>query len=141
TNPNMVKQEGTIIAGHGRVLGARKLGITEVPVMIASGWTKAQIQAYAIADNKLALNAGWDASLLALEIADLQELRFDLNLTGFSGDEILALGAMPNGGLTDPDDAPEPSVDSVSVTGDLWLLGGHRLLGGDSTRSAGVDVV
>src|SRR5256885_15731066 len=81
TNPVLVSEQGTIIAGHGRILGARKLGIAEVPVMVASGWTKAQIQAYAIADNKLGINAGWDESLLALEIADLQELGFDLDLT------------------------------------------------------------
>src|SRR5258705_6144548 len=78
TNPILVSEDGTIIAGHGRVLGARKLGIAEVPVMIASGWSKAQVQAYALADNKLALNAGWDEALLGLEFADLQELGFDL---------------------------------------------------------------
>src|SRR6185295_9945257 len=73
TNPVLVDEDGTIIAGHGRVLGAKKLGLTEAPVMVAAGWTKAQRQAYALADNKLALNAGWDESVLALEIADLQE--------------------------------------------------------------------
>src|SRR6195256_6713238 len=93
TNPILVTEDGSIIAGHGRVLGARKLGLTEAPVMVASGWSKAQIRAYALADNKLALNAGWDESLLGLEIADLQELGFDLGLTGFSDEEILALGA------------------------------------------------
>src|SRR5689334_15969404 len=72
TNPILVTEEGTIIAGHGRVLGAKKLGLAEVPVMVAQGWTKAQIQAYALADNKLALNAGWDDEILALEIAGLQ---------------------------------------------------------------------
>src|ERR1700752_1418529 len=81
TNPILVTEDGTIIAGHGRVLGAKRLGLTEVPVRVATGWTKAQIRAYAIADNKLALNAAWDESLLALEIADLQELGFDLDLT------------------------------------------------------------
>ena len=74
TNPVLVSEDGTIIAGHGRVLGARKLGLHEVPVMVATGWTKAQIRAYALADNKLALNAGWDEELLALEIAELQEI-------------------------------------------------------------------
>ena len=88
TNPVLVTEEGTIIAGHGRVLGAKQLGLTEAPVMVAAGWTKAQIKAYALADNKLALNAGWDEALLALEIGDLQNLGFDLDLTGFSPDEI-----------------------------------------------------
>ena len=84
TNPVLVSEDGTIIAGHGRVRAARKLGLTEVPVMVATGWTKAQIQAYALADNKLALNAGWDEALLALEIGELQELGFDIDLIGFS---------------------------------------------------------
>src|SRR5215203_2238680 len=74
TNPVLVSEDGTIIAGHGRVLGAKKLGLTDAPVMVARGWSKAQIKAYAIADNKLSLNAGWDEAMLALEIADLQEL-------------------------------------------------------------------
>ena len=83
-------------------MAARKLGLTEVPVMVATGWTKAQIQAYALADNKLALNAGWDDALLALEIAELQEIGFDIDLTGFSPDEIAALGSSGIEGLTDP---------------------------------------
>src|ERR1700704_2277137 len=82
TNPILVTEDGSIIAGHGRVLGARKLGLTEVPVMVATGWSKAQIKAYALADNKLGLNAGWDDAILALEIAELEELNFDLALTG-----------------------------------------------------------
>src|SRR3954454_12367765 len=96
TTPILVAEDGTIIAGHGRVLGARKLGLTEVPVMVATGWTAAQMRAYALADNKLALNAGWDDAMLALEIADLKEMAFDLDLTGFSTDDIGALFASPN---------------------------------------------
>ena len=138
TNPVLVTEAGTIIAGHGRVLGAKKLGIAEAPVMVAAGWSEAQIKAYALADNKLALNAGWDESLLALEIADLEELGFDLGLTGFSDAEIAALGSNCGGGLTDPDDAPQPPEKPVSVSGDLWVLGRHRLLCGDSTSSADV---
>jgi DNA modification methylase len=139
TNPILVTEAGTIVAGHGRVLGARKLGIKEVPVMVAQGWTQAQVRAYALADNKLALNAGWDEDLLALEFADLQELGFDLELTGFSDDEILAIGAQQNEGLTDPDEAPEPPTHPVSRPADLWLLGEHRLLCGDSTSQADVQ--
>jgi DNA modification methylase len=136
-----VTEAGTIVAGHGRVLGARRLGIKEVPVMVAQGWTDAQVRAYALADNKLALNAGWDPELLALEFADLQELRFDLDLTGFSDDEIMAIGSKQNEGLTDPDEAPEPPTHPVSQPGDLWLLGEHRLLCGDSTSQADVQRV
>jgi DNA modification methylase len=138
TNPVLVTEDGTIVAGHGRVLGARKLGIAEVPVMIASGWSEAQIRAYALADNKLALNAGWDEALLALEIAELEDLGFDLGLTGFSDAEILALGSAPNGGLTDPDAAPDPPATPTSVRGDLWVMGRHRLLCGDCTVKADV---
>jgi len=104
TTPVLVDESGQIIAGHGRVMAARKLALSEVPVLIASGWTDAQKRAYVIADNKLALNAGWDQELLGLEIADLDQLGFDLGLTGFSdeeikafsfGDESVALDEMP----------------------------------------------
>src|SRR4029078_12924944 len=91
TTPVLVTEAGVIIAGNVRVRAARKLGLTEVPVMVASGWSKAQIQAYALADNKLALNAGWDEAILALEIGELQELGFEINLTGFDCAEIAAL--------------------------------------------------
>jgi DNA modification methylase len=141
TNPILVTDAGTIIAGHGRVLGARKLGITEVPVMVATGWTKAQIQAYALADNKLALNAGWDEALLALEIGELQEIGFDIGLIGFSDAEIagLAIGEMT--GLTDPDEVPETPANPVSCVGDVWVLGRHRLLCGDSTDAVAVKAL
>ena len=91
TTPVLVDESGQIIAGHGRVMAARKLALSEVPVLIASGWTDAQKRAYVIADNKLALNAGWDQELLGLEIADLDQLGFDLGLTGFSLDELKQL--------------------------------------------------
>jgi DNA modification methylase len=138
TSPVLVTEEGMIIAGHGRVRAARKLGLREVPVMVATGWSKAQIQAYALADNKLALNAGWDEDLLALEIAELQEIGFEIDLIGFSIDEIAALGSLANAGLTDPDAVPEPPANPVAKTGDVWLLGRHRLLCGDSTVAADV---
>lgn len=88
TTPVLVDEGGGIIAGHGRVLAARQLGMTDVPVVIATGWSDAKRRAYVIADNKLALNAGWDAEMLALELGELGELGFDLSLTGFSDDEI-----------------------------------------------------
>jgi DNA modification methylase len=140
TNPILVTEKGSIIAGHGRVLGARKLGLADVPVMVARGWSKAQIQAYALADNKLALNAGWDEAMLALEIGELQELGFDIGLIGFTDIEIAALGENTVG-LTDPDETPEVPADPVSIPGDLWLLGKHRLLCGDSTATADVEKV
>jgi DNA modification methylase len=140
TNPILVTEKGSIIAGHGRVLGARKLGLADVPVMVARGWSKAQIQAYALADNKLALNAGWDEAMLALEIGELQELGFDIGLIGFTDTEIAALSENTVG-LTDPDETPEVPANPVSVPGDLWLLGKHRLLCGDSTTTADVEKV
>jgi ParB-like chromosome segregation protein Spo0J len=91
TTPVLVDDTGQIIAGHGRIMAARKLGMSEVPVIVAEGWTDAQKRAYVIADNKLALNAGWDNELLALEFGELEGLGFDLELTGFTLDEIDAL--------------------------------------------------
>lgn len=134
TNPVLIDGENGIIAGHGRVLAARKLGMTEVPCIELAHLTEAQKRAYVIADNKLALNAGWDDALLAIELQELGELGFDLDLTGFSADEIEAL--MPEEvapGLTDEDAAPEVQDDPVSKPGDVWLLGKHRVMCGDST--------
>ena len=134
TTPILVDAEGGIIAGHGRVLAARKLGISEVPVIIATGWSDEQKRAYVIADNKLALNAGWDNELLNLELQELSGLGFNMELTGFTDEEIKAL--MPVGvteGLTDPDDAPAVQENPVTVPGDVWVMGKHRLLCGDST--------
>ncbi len=115
-------------------MAARKLGLASLPVMVAAGWSEAQKRAYVIADNKLALNAGWDNELLALELAELDGLGFDVELTGFSDEEIKAL--MPvevTEGLTDPDDAPAVQENPVTVPGDVWVMGKHRLLCGDST--------
>lgn len=133
-NPIIVDGENGIIAGHGRLLAAQKLGIDEVPVVEAAHLTEAQKRAYIIADNKLALNAGWDNEMLALELGELGELGFDLGLTGFDEDEIAAL--MPDEiepGLTDEDAVPEVQDDPVTKPGDVWLLGNHRLMCGDST--------
>ena len=143
TMPILVDPAGQIIAGHGRVLAARKLGLTEVPVIVASGWTEAQKRAYVIADNKLALNAGWDEELLRLEMGDLQELGFDLDITGFSDDELEALLAPEDADAEpeaeaedDADDVPEAPTAPVSRAGDIWQLGAHRLICGDSTDPA-----
>jgi ParB-like chromosome segregation protein Spo0J len=126
TVPVLVDEQGTLIAGHGRVLAAQQLGITDVPTMVARGWTPAQIQAYRLTDNQLALNAGWDRELLGLELGELKLGGFDLALTGFGELELGDLLADRTAGLTDPDDAPEAPEHPVSRTGDLWLLGRHR---------------
>ena len=125
TTPVLVDESGGIIAGHGRVMAARKLGITEVPVMVAVGWSEQQKRAYVLADNKLALNAGWDMEMLALELGDLAGAGFDMNLTGFSEDELAALVIDKTEGLTDPDEVPETPANAVTVLGDVWLLGAY----------------
>jgi ParB-like chromosome segregation protein Spo0J len=122
TVPVLIDDEGGIIAGHGRVLAAHKLAIAEVPVMVAGGWSEAQKRAYVLADNKLALNAGWDNDLLKIELGDLQAFDFDLGLIGFSADEIAGL-TFDRSGLTDPNEAPEAPAIPVSAPGDVWLLG------------------
>ena len=123
TVPVLVDEVGTIIAGHGRVLAAQQLGIADVPVMVARGWSEAQRRAYVIADNKLAENAGWDEALLKIEVGDLVSMGFEVPLLGFSESEIASLNRSP--GLTDPDDVPDPPTIPVTRTGDLWLLGAH----------------
>ena len=132
TIPVLVDEDGGIIAGHGRILAAEKLGIAEVPVMVVAGWSEEQKRAYVLADNKLAENAGWDSALLASE---LQELAggFDVSLIGFTENELLELAAQQHDGLTDPDETPEPPVNPVTREGDVWLLGKHRLVCGDCT--------
>lgn len=137
TVPILVDEDGQIIAGHGRLAAARNLDIEEVPVMVASGWTDAQKKAYSIADNQLALNAGWDMDMLTLEFKDLKEWGFDGELTGFPTiDDLLA---DRTDGLTDPDDVPE--ADPISEVGDVWELGKHRLMCGDSTSKQDVDAL
>ena len=140
TNPILVDEAGQIIAGHGRVLAARKLGVKEIPVMIAEGWSDTKKKAYVIADNKLALNAGWDAELLRLEIEELKEVDFDINLLGFS-DEELADMKEPEvvEGLTDEDAVPETPVEPKTKLGDIYILGNHRLMCGDSTSIDDVE--
>lgn len=139
TVPVLVDEQGGLIAGHGRVMAAKKLGIKEVPTMTAAGWSEAQKRAYVIADNKLALNAGWDNDMLKVELEELKGLEFDLNLTGFNGDELDGLLAEKTEGLTDPDDVPGVPEIPVTVLGDVWVLGNHRLLCGDSTSIDAID--
>jgi DNA modification methylase len=138
TNPVLADENGTLIAGHGRVAAAQKLGLPEVPVMIARGWSEAKKRAYCIADNKLALNAGWDEEMLAAELSDLQELAFDIDLIGFAEKELSRL-LEPDGAVAGEDDVPQVPEVAVSRAGDLWLLGSHRLLCGDATEEACVS--
>jgi len=139
TNPVLVDPEGGIIAGHGRILAAQKLGLTDVPVMVANGWSTEQKRAYVLADIKLALNAGWDLELLTFELSELQSHEFDLGLTGFSTDELAKLLTEANEGLTDPDEIPEAPAVPISQPGDVWILGNHRLICGDSTKAETVE--
>src|SRR6202030_3874782 len=141
TNPVLIDEKGGIIAGHGRVLGARQLDMTQVPTITLTGLSEAQRRAYVIADNKLALNAGWDPELLRLELGELKLSGFDLSLTGFGDLELKDIMADRTQGLTDPDDAPAAPEHPVSQTGDLWILGRHRLLCGDSTVATDVERV
>ncbi len=144
TNPVLIDGQDGIIAGHGRVLGARKLGMSDVPCIRLAHLSEAQKRAYVIADNKLALNAGWDEKMLALELQDLQGMDFDLELTGFGLgdiDELLAeLDATPEG-ATDADDTPPVQAESVSKPGDVWVLGKHRIMCGDSTDAAALALL
>ncbi len=137
TNPILADGDGVIIAGHGRLLAAQRLGLEKVPVITLDHLTDAQRRALVIADNKIAENAGWDEEMLRLEIETLQELEFDLDLIGFSDEELDdLLGELdggPEGAVDGEDDVPETPEEPVSQSGDLWILGNHRLLCGNST--------
>src|ERR671927_850356 len=130
--PIVVDTEGVIIVGHVRRLAAQKLGLTKVPVNIATELTNAQVNAYRLADNRTNEEATWDMEALALELANLKLDEFDLDLTGFNVDEIQQLLAEQTEGLTDEDEAPAVPEFAVTEPGDLWMLGNHRLLCGDS---------
>lgn len=140
TNPILVNGENTIIAGHGRLMAAKKLGLDEVPVISLDHLSKAQQKALVIADNQLALNAGWDIDMLKVEIEGLQLEDFDLDLLGFD-DKFLdgLLEPEPADGLTDEDAVPEVPETPKTVLGDVWVLGNHRLMCGDSTSVDAVD--
>ena len=133
-NPILVDSNSGIIAGHGRLLAARKLGLVEVPVVVLDHLSETQRRAYILADNKIALNAGWDDALLADEVRQLQTEGFDLDIAGFSSDELDALLAAPEEPEQAPDvteDIPEAPLQAVTRPGDLWLIGNHRLVCGD----------
>ena len=139
-NPVIVDGQNGIIAGHGRVMAAQKLGLIEIPVLRADHLSDAQKRAYIIADNRLALDAGWDAEMLRVEFAELADLGFDLDLTGFDADELaeleLDVEVLPDG---DEDAVPDLPEEPVTKLGDVWLCGKHRVMCGDSTSIDAVE--
>jgi DNA modification methylase len=140
TNPILIDGEKGIIAGHGRLKAAMRLGLEEIPAIELSHLTEIQKKALIIADNKLALNAGWDTELLSLELEELELEGLDLSLTGFGEEEISALKPeVVNDGLTDEDAVPEPPPEPITKPGDIWILGKHRLMCGDSTSVDAVE--
>jgi DNA modification methylase len=142
TNPILVDSSDGIIAGHGRLEAARELGLKTVPVVVLDHLSERQRKAYILADNQLALNAGWDTDLLRAELQDLAEQEFDLSLIGFSDDELADLlpdiEELPPEGADD-EAVPEPPADPITKPGDVWLLGKHRVMCGDSTSIADVE--
>jgi DNA modification methylase len=146
TNPILVDSTDGIIAGHGRLMAAKLLGMTQVPVIVLDHLSDAQRRAYILADNRLALDAGWDEDMLAAELADLESDGYELSLTGFSDAEISRLlddedDTDPEGGLTDPDELPSDEAALVSANGDVWLLGGHRVMCGSATDIDQVEIL
>jgi ParB-like chromosome segregation protein Spo0J len=144
TNPILIDENAGILAGHGRLLATRKLGLAEVPVIRFEHLSEAQKRAYVLADNQIALQAGWDDALLAEEVTWLRDERFDLDLIGFDATELERLLALADGeGASDEaeDEVPEPPEEPVSKPGNLWVLGSHRLLCGDATVLADVERV
>ncbi len=139
--PIVVDRDMVVVAGHTRLLAARQLGLTEVPVHVATELTPQQAKAYRLADNRLAEEADWDRDLLSLELEDLKALGVDLEITGFDDDELDHLMGKENDGLTDPDHAPEPPTEPITKPGDLWIIGNHRLLCGDATKIVDLERV
>lgn len=143
TNPILIDAAGEIIAGHGRVMAAESLGMEVVPCIRLAHLSETQKRAYVLADNQLALNAGWDIELLRVELLDLQKLDFSLDLLGFASDDLSNwLNELEETeGLTDPDDVPDPPVEAVTCRGDVWLMGRNRLMCGDSTSITTAETV
>jgi DNA modification methylase len=131
--PIVVDAQGVIVAGHTRLLGAKRLGLDQVPVHVATDLTPQQVKAYRLADNRTAEETSWDLELLPLEIAELADLGYDLGVLGFSPDELVKLGFTATEGLVDPDEVPEVPAEPATKAGELIILGNHRLLCGDAT--------
>jgi DNA modification methylase len=142
TNPILVGPDGDVVAGHGRLAAARQLGLPEVPVIRLAGLTELQRRQLVLADNRIALNAGWDLDMLKLELADLKELGADLVMLGFTAKELSdALTPADNPGLTDEDEVPERSEVQIARPSDVWCLGPHRVICGDATDAAVVTAL
>jgi len=143
TNPVLIDADDGIIAGHGRVLAARKLKLDDVPCIRLGHLTESQKKAYIIADNKLALNSGWDEEMLKLELLELKEIDYDIDVIGFDENELAALlnETEVNEGLTDEDAVPEVPEEPITKLGDVWLLGNHRVMCGDSTSIDAVNLL
>ena len=142
TNPILAGSDGVIVAGHGRLAAAQKLGLESVPVVVLDHLTPTQRRALIIADNRIAENAGWDDAMLRIELQSLQEDGFNLDITGFDADalaELMAGEETTVDGNTDEDAVPEVSETPISRPGDIWVLGEHRLLCGDSTVAESYD--
>jgi DNA modification methylase len=141
-NPIIVDGENGIIAGHGRVMAAKKLGMAEVPVAEAKHLSEAQKKAYVIADNRLALNADWDTEILGVELSELQGLDFDIDLLGFDADELSKLLEPEQvEGLTNEDDVPELPENAVTEKGGVWIMGNNRLMCGSATELHDIDIL
>lgn len=144
TNPILVGSDDGILAGHGRLAAAKDLGMAKVPVIVLDHLSPAQRRAYVLADNQLALNAGWDEEMLRLEIIDLKELEYNIDVIGFSDEQLAQLLSeveeLPSDlSNQDPENAPEPPLEPITKLGDVWLLGKHRVMCGDSTSIADVE--
>jgi DNA modification methylase len=137
--PIVVDEQGVIVAGHTRYLAALKLGLEKVPVHVANGLTPEQIKAYRLADNKTGELADWNDEMLAKELAELQDSDFDLDLLGFSENELNQLIDSLTPGLTDPDEIPELPDEAITRPGDLWTCDDHRVLCGDASKTEDVD--
>lgn len=136
--PILVREDETVIAGHGRLEAARQEGYVEIRVIVARGWSDEQCRAFGLLDNKVALNSEWDDALLGQELEALGGLGVDLSMLGFDAKELAKFFDQREEGLTDPDEVPDEPVKPVTRAGDVWLLGRHRIICGDSTKAADV---
>jgi hypothetical protein len=142
TMPVLADEQGVLLAGHARAGAAARLGLKSIPVIVASGWSEEEKQAYRLADNQLAARASWDPERLHTELRELELANFDLGLIGFEPDQLeTILAGLGSSGLTDPDSVPEVPSKPVTRLGDIWLLGEHRVGCGDSTSATDVAQV
>ena len=144
TNPILAGSDGILIAGHARLLAARKLGMAEVPVIVLENLTETKRRALVLADNQLALNAGWNEEMLRVELESIRDDSFDLGIIGFSDDELADLLQDPEevqAGNTEDDAVPETPEAAITMAGDLWTLGEHRVLCGDATQLESIEKV